>query len=504
MIPTVTLKISNVNNSDYPTINLRKFFNMVFVDHKGKKFHIYTATVFGGAERVNLKKQEEHKNPPKPKAKRASRCSLQFEYVIQDNHGHNAQNHVVSAKCEDLTKEFLSTQGEMPNRSEIEHVWGDVTTLGEQVDLKNALRTLYSDQYKDEDDANLELPDMAKGGPFLKIMGNNEEASHQFIACPGQFSIGKTENRYTLTASEVVGVEAINWVMTTIELDCDILKPRNISDRKVDFVVQFAQNGTFYTPDFTWYFAPPPNYVVEDMTLVDIGKGKNLPNKVMPVADRTTVRFAEWLKEGILERKKSRVLMSEFITADPYILNGNPVKVNLSFNNPGKHGNSQFLVGLIVSHLLGFCSDIDRLSEYTTACANASLCQTDCIISAVWGHCICDSICNLLSIFFPVAFIFAFFAFCFRAQDCIPVDERTRIGKLAILLRWVGWVATAFLVMYIHVGWLVAPAVMSAIIRTCVTNQLIVAVSLIVSLIGTGFYTMYCWLVKKRNLIDFF
>lgn len=366
----------------------------------------------------------------------------------------------------------------------------------------------YPSQYKEEGSPAFCLPDMSKGGPFLKITKENQGASHQFIACPGEFVVGETENMYTLTASDVVGLEAVNWVKTTIELDCDILKSTNLSDRKINFVVEFGENGVFYTPDFTWYFAPPPNYVVDDMALVDIGEKKNVRNIVTPVADRTTVRFAEWLKEGILERKKSRVLMSEYISADPYVFscqNNRSVKVNLSFSNPGKHGNLQFLIGLIVSHFLGFCSDTDRLSAYLGACDVAGLCTDDCIISAMFNNeCVCENICNGLSILFPVALIFAFFTLCFRARECIPREDRNKADWAAIILRLVGWVATFFFVAYIYVGWLIAPGFMSRHIKTCIANQIIVASSLIISLACTGFYTMYCWLVKKRNLIDFF
>lgn len=523
MAPTVKLKISNPNNSNYPVIILRKFFNMIFVDHNGKGLHIYTATVFSGAERSS---PSGHTSPPTPgdlpvpkcresrkNGKDTGNCSLKFEYEIEGKNRTGRANNTVPLSCKDiqditnsLITEDPKEKGHFYQLKQLSSVWEKLEPLKTQNKAGEALDNLYPEYYQKLKDEHKEkiLPDFKNQIAFW----TNEETvekTHKFIAYPGVFS--RSGNTYTLEAAETAaytyGLEVVNWVKTTIELDSDILKPMDILGRQIDFVVEFEEGGIFYTPDFTWYFAPPPNYIVDDIASVDIGDKKGILDIVTPVADRGTVQFHEWLVEDIMLRKKFRVLMKDHIRANPYILSGKKVKVNLSFSNPKKHGNLQFLVGLLVSHLLGVCSDMGRLDRYRAACDDAGLCGPACKIFAQFQGCICENICNLLSILFPAAFILAFFAFCFRQNDCMPVKDRTRIGRMAIIGRWIGLCATFFLALYINLGWLVIPGVMQGLVKTCVANQVIVFVAMLCSLVGNSFYTIYCWHFKKKNLVDF-
>ena len=524
MAPIVKLKISNPNNSDYPVIILRKFFNMIFIDHNGKKLHIYTATVFGGADRQcgsdgnKLKGLPKPEELPEPKChdgdKNRGMCSLRFEYEIESKNQTGGADNVVSLRCkeiQDITKSLISKDGGHKHNfyqlEQLSNVWAKLDPLDTQKKAEKALNKLYPEYYSSETDkkqVEKKLPDFKDKIAFWTC-GEDVDKTHQFIAYPGEFS--QNDNAYTLEAAkeaaETYGLEVVNWIKTTIELDSDILKPRDILGRQIEFVIEFADGDIFYTPDFTWYFAPPPNYIVDDMSSVDIGCKKGISDIVTPVADRGTVQFREWLIEDILSRKKFRVLMKDHIRANPYSLSGSKVKVNLSFSNPKKHGNLQFLVGLLVSHFLGVCSDMGRLDRYRAACDDAGLCGPACKIFAQFQGCICENICNLLSILFPAAFILAFFAFCFRQNDCMPVKDRTRIGLMAIIGRWIGLCATVFLALYINLGWLVIPGVMQGLVKTCVANQVIVFVALLFSLVGNGFYTIYCWHFKKKHLIDF-
>lgn len=486
MTPTVTLKISSPHNDTYPTTILRKFFNMVFVDHKGKRLHIYTATVFGGANGVYA--DEARKNLPKPAnldIKTRKICSLRFKYEVQDEDNSGEPVFIECKQISNITKDFI--EGKKPKSlDQIKQVWGEIEPLPDEAQFMEAMSKLYPD---DSEKCRENMPDFTQS-PAFRITDDKGRSSHNCVAYPGTFDQSKP-NQYTLSAPNCVGVEAINWIKTTIELNSSILSPNNIADRKIEFIIKFEGCSSLYTPDFTWYFAPPPNYIVDDLAEVDIGTTSAIPNIVSPVSDSTTVMFKEWLDENILERKKYRVLMGDYTSANPYVLSNSQVKVSLSFSNPKKHGNLQFLVGLLVSHFLSVYSDMGRLEQYRTVC-NKHL-----------QGCISENICNLLSILFTAAFILAFFAFCFRQNDCIPKKGRTKAGQSAIISRWIGLCSTVFLALYINLGWLVIPGVMQKIVKTCVANQIIVFVAMLLSLIGTGFYTIYCWYFKKKHLIDF-
>lgn len=348
MTPTVTLKISNPNNSTYPTIILRKFFNMVFAEPDGKTFNVYTATVFGGASEVKKPVVDDLKDMPIPKLDQENDCELEFRYQIDYDDSTVANSSDISV-C-DITEQFLSdddtNEYHVKNRDEIRKVWGNIAVLENQIKVKELLLELYPSLYKKRED--IHLPGMKNLGTVLHIKDDQDERqSHQCVVCKGNYYTNGISNGYRLAinGNAVAGIEAINWIKTTVRLKRNILKSKNLAERNIRFVVQFAGTDIYYTPDFTWYFAPPCNYVVDESATLTFSGKKPMPNKVAPVADGTTVRFKEWLDEGIGERKKSRVsYFSEYTAAKPYGFSKNSVEVLLSFTNPGKHGNFQFLL----------------------------------------------------------------------------------------------------------------------------------------------------------------
>ncbi|MBR0446471.1 MAG: hypothetical protein IIX23_04150 [Oscillospiraceae bacterium] len=488
MRPTITLKITNVNNSAYPTIILRKFFNMVFAEPDGKTVNIYTATVFGGAAKRVADKEGKKQSIPEPKNDKSSQCILKFSY--------EKEKCIEKISFADLSKQYIA------QTDQIKKVWKNVTNLSTQEDIKNALIGCYPELYKPDSDIN--LPDKTTLGSVIKIdNGTDGPRSHACIAAVGKCVVEKgNESAYTLCmpTDSTIGIEAINWIKTTIKFKNSILE----DNQKVEFVVQLDNQSEYYTPDFTWYFAPPTSYIVDaESAMLKIGSQNEEPNKVTRVADATTVLFNEWVtKEYITERKKSRVSFGDITAKDPYNFSGKKIHVILSFINPGKHGNLQFFIGLIVAFLLSFCSDKTRLNDFLELCKN-NICTTENCTS-LWGSspCGCSSFCNFIGIIFPFLIICAFFAICFSRKQCIP--NATKLEGLLRGLKVIGLIATFVLIAYIYVGWLVLPKIMAKVITSCYWNQFVITALLLASLVCNSVYTLYCWIYKKKNIVDFF
>lgn len=491
MEPKVKLTITNVNNTTFRTIIIRKFFNMVFLEADGKTLTIYTATVYGGSKFE--KDQIQDVNHIVPVYVKDTPCTLRFGYSISlmENDKEIEAKYYDKIEFQDVTEEYLSQP------DEINHVWDGVQTLDSQKGVKDALSEFYMDYFKSE--KNINVPDIKKVGIGLKISGKKPEdpPSNKCVAFKGKFTPTHNQNEYTLSSNHLTGIEAVNWIKTTLVLKSSILDP----DKKVDFALELDNDSSYYTPDFTWYFAPPPGYVVRtDSAGLTIGDDKNIQNKVASVADITTVKFKSWTsKERILERKKARIILKDQITENPYILSEKGLCVTLSFLNPGKHSNRQFFLGLLIGFLLSFCSDKTRLNDFLEICKDSLCSEGNCISFWASSECVCANICNLLGILFPVMIILAFFALSFSRKRCIP-EKKPSI----IFARIVGMVATFFLVLYIDFFWMVFPNAFKNVITSCLSNQRVIIACTLLSLLGNGIYVLYCGVWKKNNIVDFF
>ena len=539
MRTTIGLNITNLNDTSYPVIIMRKFFNMVFVKPNGKELSIYTGTVFCGSddesaipkpsdgENIDVGSQaavETNANPgakkkkliPQPSHTSDSGCTLAFSYAVCNDTGESnrdAYNLVKKISFEDLTDSY------MKQTKWVAKVWGDVETLSTQEKIKEALQKLYPNHYQANGGQN--IPDVLEVGNALSITDDTKGAAHSCIACKGAYGVKATEkDQYTLTNDFDVGIEAINWVKTTIKLKKSILD----EDNKLRFVVHLGNADKdkyytpdvtwYYTPDFTWYFAPPPNYVVdEDAATLRIGKKKEERKKVVAVPDATTVYFDEWLKkETIKERTKSRVAFSSIINngkdkekdndkendndVGPFALGNKKIIITVSFKNPGKHGNWQFFIGLIVAFLLSFCADKTRLADFLAICH-------ECMEIGEQSP---DSPCNLfvnsLGILLPFLVTFSFFSYKVKTKRCFP--EIRWFEWPICIFRWVGLATAALLIAYIFFGWLVIPGCISKVVTTCAVNQRCILSLLLPSLICNLVYIAYCRFIKKKKIVDFF
>lgn len=458
----INLTISNVNNHEFNTIIFRKFFNMVFVEPKGKILHIYTATIFTGAEQNAA--QDEY---PVPKAS-TRKCVLNFSYAIPS---------AKEVKFDDLTGSLV-TQYER-----LDKVWSHCEKLASQNDISDKLKKLYPE-------SNI-IPSMDQGKNFLFIQDSEtNDKSCCCIASEGDFADSPEENKYSLYCSEDSGIEAINWVKTTIVMSESVL------NKNVSFNISFEGSEKIYTPDFTWYFAPPTNYIVDgNYTEVKVGDASE-KNGIASVAERTTVDFKEWVdEENINERNKSRVIcLKDRIKSDPTCLTNQSLQVDLTFVNPLKHDNRQFFMGLMVAFALSYCSDKTRLNDYLSCIRGYCTCPR--------STCDCVTLNNIQSIAFPILITLSFISLIFRGETCLPVIKWKKMFVRA--LRYVGIITTILLMIYVFGLWLIIPNGVHQVVKNCTVNQTIT-----ISLMSVGFicnlgYILYCVFWRKRNVMDYF
>mgnify|MGYP001047784573 CR=1 FL=1 len=472
----IRLKISSVNDTTYKQVVLRKFFNMVFFSADGKKLTIYTATVFGGMHEVS---GSQEKGKLMPKYEKAG-CILRFEYEI-DNLRETGKEKL-SIKFVNLTESFCK------QTKYIEKVWGRCEKLESQTALKDKLDSLYPD-------AGLVGVGSVPNDLYYISEPEKTEA-HKFVVTCGEFE-NKEDDKYgyRLKSEEnpVDGIEYMNWVKSEIQL------PESMFYKRFSFEIVFSDSEkvTYYTPDFTWYFAPPEGYKVDKETAeLNVGNSKNSRNCVQSVADDTTVHFYEWERdESIDDCKKVRVDLKDYTSAlEPQKLaSQGKLALKMTITNPNRGANRQFLIGLLLAFLLAFCADKTRMNDFY------SCLQENC---GCGDECSCQRLSNLFSVTFPVIVLFTYLSLIFKLKLCVPVNKGRRY-YVFYGIKSIGVAATFLLVVYTFVVWMVVdPEVLQSFVPTCNANWWIIFILAVVSIVLNIVYFMYCTKIRKKKILD--
>lgn len=471
----IALKISSDNNSCYCDILLRKFFNMAFVSQDGRHLDIYTATVFGG---FTSEPNSPYDEPVKYNDSTA--CSLRFEYSI------SSSDEVKELECkicsEDKTQEFCKQS------KWIGKVWEQFDPISNQRDLQNSLLSYYPNMQK-----SISILDVASHSCF-KINSQRENKYKAVVTKGGFYS---TDNGYAIKndvslAKYMDGIELINWVKTTIQLDQSLL------DKRVAFFIELndGNNHHFYTPDFTWYFAPPPGYIInEDTALVSLGDWKkDERNLVQSVADDTTVLFDEWVHQQIQERKKARVNLTSFSDKlSTYVT----IQVIVEMYNPRKGENRQFLSGLFVAYLLSYCSDKTRMNDYYE-CLHSSC---DCAIKI--GTCNCARNCNIINFLMPIMLILTFVSIVFNSNKYLQGISSSRWRWGWLIIRGINIISTMVTMVYVCFVYTTFSNYFVSWGMTCSINwKIIYSLSIVSLLTGVG-VLLYCCCIRKLKILDF-
>lgn len=471
----IMITLRNEQNGTYPCILLRKFFCMVFIDAKGKKLSLYTATVFGGltADIDSLTKDTYVHYE-------AQKCKLRFEICDKES------EIIKSIKISDLTSSFCK------QTTHIEKVWGDCKECNE-IDAKDKLKDLYPAAYETKN------PIIEAGGIYYFSQKGNG-LTHEFIAVPGEFEKEEraaNKGVYSLTGprdkQRTDGVEAMNWILTEIELADSVL------EKRLQIIINFIdnQNAQLHalTPDFTWYFAPPPSYVIGEQSEIKIGSEAK-PNLIQGVSDTTTVRFKEWVDppNSILERKKSRFLYKSVDSETAQKLSKTQSLIaNLFITNPHAPANRQFLLGLLVAFLLSFCADKTRINEFY-----------DCIHAycTCGDQCICKTACNVISLFAPLLLVITFLSLIMAPKRCIPEEPQNIWKKILKISRFFGIILALVVTIYTFVAWPIFPNKMS-LFFSCNVNLWILRVGYILPIVINGIYLGICVFKYKRQMYNY-
>lgn len=464
----VDLKISNQNNKDYPLIILRKFFNMVFIEADGKTLHIYTAVVFAGAESENTVQN------PYYHISGQKQCKLKFQY--------NVSNASATFEFKDLTRSFLA------QKECIEQVWGKCELIENQTYLTDKIQEYYP---------NINLPETPgiSDSCTMAISEPKNGNSHSCVVQLGDVQKDQLRQKaeYTLSGHKYSGLEAVNWIKTTISIGKN---DGSFLEKRVLFNISF--DGKMFTPDFTWYFAPPINYVVDVGEAEVVHGGTSEKNWVSTVADDTTVNFREWVEtEDISQRKKARVNLKTLIASDQFGLSNKKISVKIGFSNPTKHENRQFFLGLIVAFLLSFCSDKTRLNDYLSCIRSFCMCTEACI---------CDIIVNILGITMPIIIIMVFISVTLSPKVCFPHEIRT-YHKIIRFIRYLGIFLFLCLAIYVYGIWYLTPRsfweFISKSFNICEINTGIIITLLLCCFILNLIYLIYSVAIKKRNILNY-
>ena len=447
---------------------------MVFIDADGQKLYLYIASVFGGTTEDYLTPEEAYVSI---KHKDSTSCSLDFEF--------SSTNHLIDKiEFSDLTASFC----DQPDY--IEKVWGEVIHLTNESSIAKTLKDYYPSLYPDGKEASV---DVSSHRVFRISQGDKK--SHKCVVIEGIFNKQSNE-RYSLSSPFketgnhcVDGIETINWIKVTIDLKSSVL------NKPIQFSIVLEKDKIF-TPDFTWYFAPPEGHVVSPESYVKIGDRQE-KNAIQSVSDETTVHFKEWTStpESIDERKKSRVLFKtgELVSNIEKLSKEETLAVSLHLDNPQGAYNRQFFVGLLVAFLLSFCSDKTRINDYYTCLHQGCTCTTT--------SCICLSISNVLTIAIPILLLCSFLSIILAPKKAFPAFPNWR-QTLFKWLRTIGIAFTCLLIIYIYCFWLVFPAFMGAHI-SCAINQWVLLICSIIAFSANIAYLIYCLVFLKRKIYNY-
>lgn len=465
---TIVLRITNTTDVDYKKVILRKFFNMIFISEDGKKLSVYTAVVFGGMASGVI----DQEGRMMPDYNKKNSCKLRFQYSV---------NNMKPDKYEylDISDSFWEQE------KYIKEVWGDCNRLSGQSDAVGMLNILYPGK-------DINTTGSVPNDGFYAFTQKDKGYSHTFVVQKGNF---RTQDDYFEldTHGATDGLECLNWINSTLYLKESLLD----SNKRVKFVIELGRGKSdcFYTPDFTWYFAPPSGYQVDiSKAKVSVGKNKDQMNLVQEVSDDTTVLFSEWEeKERIEERKKARINFKDYTSEykEHKLSDAHIVEVCLGFLNPRRSGNQQFIMGLLAGFLLAFSADKTRMNDYYLCIKKVCSCSA--------GNCSCKSYSNFLSVIFPIVVLCAYTSIILNPDICLPKKMKRR-HKALQALRIMSAVFACVLAIYIYVFWPVFNG--NNLIHDCTINWLIVLILVICSILFSLLYIIYCLAFRKISIYN--
>lgn len=302
----MTISINNELDKDKNyTLNVRKFFFMLFPKADGRTLHIYTALVFSLYESSHVSNPDD--------IHRESNSFVELKIGFED---------IVSVEFNDLTDSFINQRHLLPQ------IWKDL------MDERNS-----------------------EGKGYVAFRDNDKE----FVVSSGTFVSAASKKYYTVSTTDIKkGV--ITWVKSTVELTTSYI------DRSFRIRVKLgdgASNIRVICPDYMWYTCTPPELYHEASNgLISFDNGNTiLYNQVAGLSKDTPLMLTEWVEdEDILSCKRARLQFEG--KKDPKFEDKKDVLVILKIQELfEEHTNRQFFTGLVIAFFSAFVADYTRISS---------------------------------------------------------------------------------------------------------------------------------------------
>lgn len=460
---------------------MRKFFCMMFVSENGKKLDIFIATVFGGiaGEAKLLSGGRALAEVPLTLYENGQGCKLKFKFS-------SYEGIIKGTKFYDITDSFLE------QRDLIKQFWGPCEECKDRDSAVNKITEYYHNE-TDTTHLSYKMPAKAKYYDIRKKYDN--DIINGCVVTPGVFHEGAGEYSLEPFGNQYLDcVENINWVKTELELKDSLL------GKRVQFMIQL-DGKEYYTPDFTWYFAPPQGYEInEDKAVLCIGNsGSEERNRIQYVSDDTTVEFKEWKELNITDRKKVRVTnlrddLQKLRRGRGGEKASYTIKANVDIRlNQDTHSNRQFFWGLIVAFVISFCADKTRMNDYYSLLHEYINCT--CLGEE---YCVCKFIGDFFSLVFPIIALLCVVSWRFDSMRALDKEDISKSRRMWRAVRIGGIALGLLLILYVFGGWSIFPKAMCSIINNCTVNNVIVIALGILSLGMNCIYIFHCWKLKNK------
>lgn len=342
----VICKIRNLNNANYPELNIRKLYQVVFLQGELNRFEIFTALVLGA------------KNTNHGRMQLKNDFNVEVSFSVYGNRDVNPIN--VPISFTDLTNDFLKE----PHGWRA--VWGKESKIVEQHNEFNI-------EYEAAFGAGYLCEELLDNDFILIKDKDNPKLEQRSLAFRAQISNSGNSNYYRVVNNRLAintelppGIEVFCWTKTVITV------PNQI-ENYLKYSIELSADSKFNCYDTSIYFIPPSGFKVDKERLTVINKGEldnieNLSNPLQLLDINLDKYFTVWIKDlSISDRSIYRAVAKELQkNFDAENTKVERIDFSIPISNYVNPILIQFLSGLLVSLFFAYGLDQTRLMNYRT------------------------------------------------------------------------------------------------------------------------------------------
>lgn len=331
----VTCKIKNLNESGYPVITFRKFYQVFFWEKDFKTLNIYTNAVLGSEEYGQRKILNNSFN-------------LEYSFCCNDDQNNNVL--LFDTKSIDKSSFLFSD----PNAWKT--VWGeDTTVIKSNDDFNHAYEALFkikSNLASNAVDQYLLIKNPAKTDLISNTIGKIVNSIPDDLF-----------NRFRINPPEEIFryIEIVNLTLTTI-----IFTERQST--LLNYLIEFEESQKFTFNDNSIYFVLPDSFDIKDSNASIYNKQDSDPkeqddNSFQKLDPDSKKYVREWINKGIEERKYWRIKNTKFKSFD-YTEKYHKLHFNFRIISSINPVIRQLIVGFLISLFFTYGLDQTRLLNY--------------------------------------------------------------------------------------------------------------------------------------------